>query len=197
MTLTDTHIRLPILIALLVAGCAVTTPPAVDQSALPDQHAIQTARQIEVAFSPDAGAEALVVKVIGSARQSVRLAGYSFTSPAVVRALMDARNRDVDVMVLVDDKGNRSRSSLIAMKLIADAGIPIRVISAYAIHHDKYIIVDARHVETGSFNLSQAAARSNSENVLVVWNDPEVASTYLAHWASRWAQGVAINPSAS
>lgn len=190
MTLIDTHIRLPILIALLVAGCAATTPPAVDQSALPDQHAIQTARQIEVAFSPDAGAEALVVKVIGTAGQSVRLAGYSFTSPAVVRALIDDRKRGVDVQVLVDDRGNRSRPSLIAMKLIADAGIPIRTISAYAIHHDKYIVVDGRTTETGSFNYSQAAARANSENVIVVWNNPQVAATYLAHWESRWAQGV-------
>jgi phosphatidylserine/phosphatidylglycerophosphate/cardiolipin synthase-like enzyme len=190
------RIRLPVLILLLVAGCATTPPPGADQSPRPAQVAAGPAPQIEVAFSPDAGSEALVLKVIGSAQQSLRLAGYSFTSPAVVRALIEDRKRGVDVMVLVDDKGNRSRSSVIAMKLIADAGIPIRVIGTFAIHHDKYIVVDGKTTETGSFNYSQAAARSNSENLLVVWNDPQVASTYLAHWASRWAQGVAISPSA-
>lgn len=40
-----------------------------------------TRQRIEVAFSPEAGAEALVVKVITAARTSIRLAGYSFTSP--------------------------------------------------------------------------------------------------------------------
>lgn len=35
----------------------------------------------------------------------------------------------------------------------------------------------------------RAADRSNSENVLVVWDDPVVASKYLKHWGSRWAQG--------
>ena len=78
------------------------------------------------------------------------------------------------------------------MNLIAGADIPIRVISTYAIHHNKYIVVDGRHTETGSFNYSQAAAKSNSENVLVLWNNPSVASRYLAHWESRWKQGIEV-----
>lgn len=147
---------------------------------------------IEVAFSPDGGAEKLVLKVIDSARESLRLAAYSFTSPAVVKALMDAKRRGVDVKVLVDDKGNRGASNLAAMRLIDGAGVPMRVISAYAIHHDKYIVVDGKTTETGSFNFSQAAARSNSENVMVVWNDPAVAARYLAHWNSRWAKGTDV-----
>jgi phosphatidylserine/phosphatidylglycerophosphate/cardiolipin synthase-like enzyme len=53
-------------------------------------------------------------------------------------------------------------------------------------------MVDGRHTETGSFNYSQAAARSNSENVIVVWDNTVVASQYLAHWESRWKQGVDV-----
>jgi phosphatidylserine/phosphatidylglycerophosphate/cardiolipin synthase-like enzyme len=148
-------------------GCAVQPP------------ASGSAHAIEIAFSPEAGAEALVLKVIGSARQSVRLAGYSFTSPAIVRSLMDAKRRGVDVKVLLDDKGNRGQAGLAAINLIVGAGIPLRVVSAYAIHHDKYIVVDGKHTETGSFNYSQAAAKSNSENVLVVWDNSHVAHQYL------------------
>lgn len=173
--------RLLLLLAFTVpVGCAVQ-PPVVAPS-----------QQIEVAFSPEAGSEALVVKVIASARNSIRLAGYSFTAPAVVRSLIEAKRRGIDVKVLVDDKGNRGQSSLAAMNLIAGADIPIRVISTYAIHHNKYIVVDGRHTETGSFNYSQAAAKSNSENVLVLWNNPSVASRYLAHWESRWKQGIEV-----
>ncbi len=150
------------------------------------------ASRIEVAFSPEAGAQALVLRVIDSARVSVRLAGYSFTSPSIVRALMEAKRRGVDVRVLIDDKGNRGKANLAAMNLVINAGIPMRVISTYAIHHDKYIVVDGRSTETGSFNYSQAAAKSNSENVLVVWDDPKLAASYLAHWADRWAQGMAV-----
>jgi phosphatidylserine/phosphatidylglycerophosphate/cardiolipin synthase-like enzyme len=58
---------------------------------------------IENGFSPDGGAEALVLKVINASETSIRLAAYSFTSPAVVRALLDAKKRGVDVQIVVDD----------------------------------------------------------------------------------------------
>ena len=130
-----------------------------------------------MAFSPEAGAEALVVKVISAARTSVRLAGYSFTSPVVVRSLMDAKRRGIDVKVVIDDKGNRGQANLAAIN---------------SIHHDKYIVVDGKTTETGSFNFSQAAAKSNSENVLVVWDDPVIAARYLHQWESRWKQGIDV-----
>ncbi|AOJ68623.1 MULTISPECIES: phospholipase D family nuclease [Burkholderia] len=144
---------------------------------------------VEAAFSPDGGAETLVLKVIGAARASIRLAGYSFTSPKVVRALLDAHRRGVDVAIVVDNDGNRSKASKQALNLLVNAKVPTRTIDRYAIHHDKYIVVDGRHVETGSFNYSAAAAARNSENVLVVWNNPALAAQYLKHWQNRFDQG--------
>lgn len=168
---------------VLFAGCA-SAPGALPSSL-----------QVEVAFSPEAKAEALVLKVIDTAKQSIRLAGYSFTSPAVVRALIAAKRRGIDVAVLLDDRGNRGKANLAAMNLVVGAGIPTRVISTYAIHHDKYIVVDGKHTETGSFNYSQAAAKSNSENVLVIWNNEGVAARYTEHWNDRWRQGVSVEVS--
>ena len=55
-------------------------------------------------------------------------------------------------------------------------------------------MIDGKAVETGSFNYTAAAARNNSENALVVWNDAELAEQYLAHWQSRWEKGQAFKP---
>jgi phosphatidylserine/phosphatidylglycerophosphate/cardiolipin synthase-like enzyme len=44
-------------------------------------------------------------------------------------------------------------------------------------------------VQTGSFNYSKAAAKSNSENVVVIWNNPDLALSYLKHWQDRFDQG--------
>lgn len=145
--------------------------------------------QIETGFSPDGDAERLVLKVINASTRSVRLAAYSFTSPKVVSALVHAHRRGVDVRVVVDDSALKSKASTAALNLLAGAGIPTRTNREYAIHHDKYIIADARHVQTGSFNYSRAAARSNSENVIVVWHNPDLAASYLKHWDSRYRQG--------
>lgn len=145
--------------------------------------------QIETGFSPDGDAERLVLKVINSSTRSIRLAAYSFTSPRVVQALVHAKRRGVDVQVVADDSNPKSKSGSAALNLLAGADIRARLNAEYAIHHDKYIIADERHVQTGSFNYSKAAAKSNSENVIVIWNNPELAQSYLRHWSSRFEEG--------
>lgn len=48
------------------------------------------AANIETGFSPEGTALQLVLKTITTAQQEIRLMGYSFTSPEVVRALVGA-----------------------------------------------------------------------------------------------------------
>ena len=119
-----------------------------------------------------------------------------FTNPDVTRALIAAKQRGVDVAVVADHRSNlqeqRTPAARHALTLLAKAGIPTRTVDAYAIHHDKFMVVDGMTVETGSFNFTAAAAKSNSENALVVWNAPALAETYLNHWQSRWDQGIAF-----
>ena len=145
---------------------------------------------IENAFSPDGGAEALVLKVIDNAASSIRLAAYSFSSPHVVDALLRARQRGVEVQVLVDARRNARKNSRAALDRLVAAGIPTRLISRYALHHDKYMVSDGLNVQNGSYNYTADAASANSENVLVVWNSARLAQSYLAHWDKRWSSGV-------
>jgi len=157
-----------------------------------------TTAQIEVGFSPDEGAEKLVLKAIGAARTEIRVLAYSFTSAPITQALLAARHRGVDVAMIVDHKNNiaedRSSKAKHALNALAYAGVRIRTISLYPIHHDKTLIVDGRHVETGSFNFSDAAAHRNSENVIVLWNHPELAQMCLRHWQDRFSRGQDYRP---
>jgi phosphatidylserine/phosphatidylglycerophosphate/cardiolipin synthase-like enzyme len=128
----------------------------------------------------------------------VRVLGYSFTSAPVTAALIAASKRGVDVRVVVDhrnnvseDRSGKGRAALSAMSL---AGIQVRTISTYAIHHDKVIVADRSTTQTGSFNFSAAAANANSENVIVLWNNPALAQGYLRHWERNWRQGVDWKP---
>lgn len=147
------------------------------------------APSIDVGFSPEGSAQQLVLRTLDDARETIRLMGYSFTSPEVVKSLVAAKRRGVDVRVVVDDKGNRSRASQAAMNVVVNAGIPLRTNSQYKIMHDKVIITDGQNVELGSFNYTGSAAEPNSENALVVRGVPALAQTYLAHWQSRWDGG--------
>lgn len=147
------------------------------------------APSIDAGFSPEGSAQQLVLRTLDDARESIRLMGYSFTSPEVVKSLVAAKRRGVDVRVVVDEKGNRSKASIAAMNVVVNAGIPLRTNGQYKIMHDKVIITDGQNVELGSFNYSRSAAESNSENALVVREVPALAQTYLAHWQSRWEGG--------
>jgi len=148
---------------------------------------------IDTGFSPEGSAERLVLKAICTARHSVHLSAYSFTSPAVVQALIDAHRRGVDVAVVADRKSNlvedRSGKGRIALDLLSGAGVGVRTIDVYPIHHDKFMVIDGESVETGSFNFTTSAARYNSENVVVMWHVPVVAQAYQQHWQSRFNQG--------
>lgn len=88
--------------------------------------------QIETGFSPDGDAERLILKVINSSTHSLRLAAYSFTSPKVVQALINAKKRGVDVRVVTDDSGPKSKSGAAALNLLAGADIPARLNGEYA-----------------------------------------------------------------
>lgn len=185
-------------LASLAFPCDARTPKSelwseISRFAEPGSSTVPAVGQVEVAFSPNEGAEALVLKTIGSARSEIRMLTYSFTSAPVVRALLDARHRGVSIQIVVDHKNNvsedRSGKASAAMGALVAAGVQVRSVSTYAIHHDKVVIADRAHVQTGSFNYSAAAAKSNSENVIVMWNNPQLANVYLAHWARNWNQG--------
>ncbi len=147
---------------------------------------------LEVAFSPNEGAERLVVRVIEAARQELDVLSYSFTSPTVTAALLRARHRGVRVRIVADYRNNisedRSGKARSALAALATAGADVRTISVYPIHHDKVICADRKTVELGSFNYSTAAATRNSENVLVSWDNPELAKVYLGHFERNYRQ---------
>jgi phosphatidylserine/phosphatidylglycerophosphate/cardiolipin synthase-like enzyme len=145
-----------------------------------------------VGFSPNGSAQGLILKTIASAQTSIDVLAYAFTSPEIAGALVQASKRGVRVRVVADHKHNLGSSGgntrgRAALNTLVNAGAQVFTTDQYAIHHDKVLIVDARHVQTGSFNYSSSAASRNSENVLVVWDNPELARAYASHFARNLA----------
>ncbi|MDD4885467.1 MAG: phospholipase D family protein [Thiomonas sp.] len=174
-------------VLLLGAVCAL---PA--QAREPQTIALAQGAAASSAFSPSGGALALVIQAIDQAHSSIHMAAYLLTSSEVARALVQAKKRGVTVQVLLDWKGNfdeDARYARHAIGILRNAGIAVRSIDAYAIFHDKYMVIDRRTVQTGSFNYTYSAAHRNAENVLVVWNAPALAARYLADWQRNWDLG--------
>lgn len=172
----------------------------VESAMEPGSTKVPAAGEVEFAFSPRAGAEALVVKFIHAEQHQLRVMGYAFTSPAVVQALIDVHKRAVNpvaVQVLVDYKENvtvdRSGKARAALGALVNAGIEVRTVDAYPIFHNK-IILGTDSLQTGSFNYTMAAAKSNSENVIVLWHNPAAVQGYMKHWDHNWKLGTPWRP---
>lgn len=149
---------------------------------------------IDVAFSPNEGANELVIRAINSVQKNTKgeilILSYSFTSADITKALLDVRRRGVTVRLVADYKNNiaqdRSGKAKAALSALAEAGVDVRTIKAFPIHHDKVMIVDRKTVELGSFNFSYDAAHKNSENVFVNWDNPDLANVYLRHFKRNY-----------
>ena len=150
----------------------------------PPQQSPPVNSSVELAFSPRGGSLKLVLSFIAAAEKSIQVAAYSFTSKPVAEALLAAHKRGVSVRVVADKRGNSGQYS--AVTFLANQGLPVRLNGKYAIHHHKFMVIDGRHVQTGSFNYSAAAVNKNAENVLVLRNAPEPAARYTAEWQRLW-----------
>jgi phosphatidylserine/phosphatidylglycerophosphate/cardiolipin synthase-like enzyme len=147
---------------------------------------------IEAGFSPKGESLHIILKAIKSAEEAVLVAAYSFTSKPISEALRDAHRRGVKVQVVADKKGNSSQYS--AVTFLANQGVPVRVNSRYAIFHHKFMVIDGRHVQTGSFNYSAAAVEKNAENVLLLRDVPELAGMYARNWEKYWRESETVKP---
>lgn len=159
---------------------------------------VAAAGRLEVAFSPDEGAEALVLKAVGSAQAEICVMAYTFNSAPVTKALLAAVHRGVKVRMVVDHKNNLTQDSSgkarAALGALHHAGAEVRTIRVYQIAHDKVMVIDGRHVEMGSFNYSASAERRNSENVLVNWDNPDLAAVYRRHFDRNYRLSEAFEP---
>jgi phosphatidylserine/phosphatidylglycerophosphate/cardiolipin synthase-like enzyme len=135
---------------------------------------------IEIAFAPypQRSAERLVKKIIDSAQTSVVIAAYQMTSKPIADSLCKAAARGIAVTAVLDNKSNPHSKGYSKRDYLSDCGVYVRTTSRYPIMHDKFIVVDGAHVETGSFNYSFAAAERNAENAIVMWNNPLMAQQY-------------------
>lgn len=93
-----------------------------------------SAQQMKVCFTPGEPCESMIVDAVDSARTSVLVQAYSFTSPAIGKALAAAFKRGVDVRVIVDKSQRTERYS--GATYLAHAGIPVLVDTEVAIAHN-------------------------------------------------------------
>ncbi len=162
--------KLILVLGILLAGCSNDPKPATSEKECP---------VIDVKFSPNGGAEDAIVAAINGAQTSIYVQAYSFTATNIAAALVKAKERGVDVVVIADKETTGNPNSVI--KFLHQNDIEIHIDKKHAIAHSKVMIIDRRVVITGSYNFSKGANLSNSENSLTI-TDAKLADIYYQNW---------------
>ncbi len=159
--------------------------------ALVQSTAVSASGTIEVAFSPNKGATQAITKALAEARSSILVSAYSFTSKDIAKALLDAKQRNLEVKIILDKSQVSQRYS--ASTFFSNLGFDLRIDVKHAIYHNKVMIIDNVTVITGSFNFTKAAETRNAENVLIIRNNPQLAHLYADNWRFHWKQSISFD----
>ena len=139
-----------------------------------------------VCFSPG-NCDAKLVSFAKAAHSTLDIAIYDLTLANLAQAIVQIQNSGVKVRIVCDKSEAKTKTSLIGK--LSEAGIPIKIGNVHGIMHNKFMIVDGRALETGSFNYSINATKNNAENHLYL-NSSEVVAQFQQQFEKLWAEGI-------
>ncbi|XP_013030478.2 mitochondrial cardiolipin hydrolase [Anser cygnoides] len=118
-----------------------------------------------------------------SARRSLELCLFAFSSPQLGRAVRLLHHRGVRVRVVTDAQYMALKGSQIG--LLRHAGIQVRHDQESGFMHHKFAIVDRKMLITGSLNWTTEAIQNNRENILIM-EDAEYVQPFLEEFERIW-----------
>lgn len=123
--------------------------------------------------------------MINSAKVSLDIAIYSITHPDIVKAIQEAKKRGVVVRLITDKSESEGKTQAEALKILGNAGIPMKQNTHSGLMHLKVTIADKKVATTGSYNYSKAASTTNDEVLMVIRNEG-VAKSFSDQFERMW-----------
>ena len=143
------------------------------------------AQLVEYCFSPRGNCAAVLIKWIDQASKSVHVLVYVFTLDNVRDALIRAKNRGVDVKVVIDSQQSGLQGG--EYTNLKNAGVDVRLHQSGGTMYDRVVIIDGLIVITGSFDWTAEADEENDSNLAVIRN-PAFAQAFEQQFAVIWNQ---------
>ncbi len=159
---------------------------------------------------PDAGQSTLYATVtadlLSRARESVHAILYRVSvypqfddsaTTMLVRALISAAGRGLDVRVLIDDcsfYADSAEANLESAIFLYQSGVDVRFDDPAVTTHAKLVVIDGATVVLGSTNWNYYSVERNIEANVALVRMPDVAGPFEAYFASLWAAGRALVP---
>jgi phosphatidylserine/phosphatidylglycerophosphate/cardiolipin synthase-like enzyme len=114
---------------------------------------------------------------IDASQSSVELAAFDFDLPSLTAALTRAKQRGVAVRAVLDGQNLEDPATARRTGALQRAGVPITFDRRPAFMHNKFVILDASVVWTGSWNPTANDTFRNNNNMLRL-ADARIAANY-------------------
>ena len=132
--------------------------------------------QITTYFSPGSKTILPLLREINAAQASINFMVFSFTHDRIGNAMRDQFQNGVRVGGVFDENQISKYSEYDPMKAL---GMSVTIDETSGTMHHKVIIIDEATVITGSYNFSRNAEIRNSENLLIIKGNQDVAQAYI------------------
>ena len=132
--------------------------------------------------------EGRLIEKINAAKSTIHIVSFEFDLTPVAEALIDAKQRGVDVRWVTDDEHGLEADAEPdhgQFAMLQQRGIEVRSDARSALMHNKFWIFDGQTVWTGSTNVTVSGIYQQNNNAVVV-HSPEVAAIYEREFAEMW-----------
>ncbi|UCH96442.1 MAG: hypothetical protein JSV88_06215 [Candidatus Aminicenantes bacterium] len=144
-----------------------------------------------VYFSPGDRCQRVIIGELRGTLSSVDICVYTISDNLISDEILRCSERNVSVRIVTDDEKVNDVGSDI--KILAKAGIDIRIDNSPHYVHHKFAIFDNKRALTGSYNWTRGAAEHNQENILVT-NDKRVVYSYKEEFERLWNTTKPLKP---
>ena len=124
-----------------------------------------------------------IIPSLKNAEKSIYVAMFYFTNRNILDELLLAKNRGVDVKVIVDASFAKDFKNYIT--IMRENGIPVKVENWAGKMHCKLAVIDGFVTLTGSLNWTNSAVNFNDENFLVIKN-LRIAKDTIKYFNKLW-----------
>jgi hypothetical protein len=122
-----------------------------------------------------------IINHIEAAKVSIKIAVAWFTNPEIFEVLLNKAKSGLDIEVVISDDPHNFKKLNFSNLTSRNKGVWIRErVGKKGFMHQKFCILDAEIVITGSYNWSVTADYS-IENIVIL-KDKGIANTYLLHF---------------
>ena len=138
----------------------------------------------KIRFSPiDKSTTTTVLPLINNAKKYIYIPTFVLTDKKVVDALINAKNRGVEIKVIIDALNASAKYS--QHEELRKNGISVKTENYAGKLHSKSMIIDDKYTIIGSMNFSKSGENKNDEN-LILFENSEIAKFYKQFFLYQW-----------